>query len=164
MANLHYVGKNGQVPEPTLWEQQKADGQEILNEIARTKLKKLRGALLDRREVEFVVGNAITQLRAQLLRLPLLVASELRDLSYDRLFAIRTRTEKVVHDFLLEVSEALSKAVDPRAVAELEREDEMGQDSAEATRAKEDVAALKKKIANETRRAKRRSKQQAHGH
>ena len=155
---LHYVGINGKVPEPTLWEQHKADGQQILNEIARTKLKKLQGDLLDRREVEFVVGNAIAALRTELLRLPLMIAAELRDLSYDRVFAIRMRMEKVVDDFLLEASEALSKAVDPRAaIAELDaaEEDGVGQDSVEAARAKQ-ALARKKSRANEKRRAKRR--------
>jgi hypothetical protein len=112
MANLHYVPANGKVPEPTLWEQRKADGQEIQNEILRTRLKKLRGELVERREVEFVIGMAMAALREQILRLPLLVAAELRELSSDRVFAIRTRIEHGVHNFLEEASETLCKAVD----------------------------------------------------
>jgi hypothetical protein len=140
---------------------QKADGQQILKGIARTKLKKLRGDLLDRREVEFVVGNAIATLRPHLLRLPLLIASELRELSHDQLHAIRMRVERAVDSFLEEASESLGKAIDPRAaIAELEAEDNVGQDSAEVTRGKEDALARKRVIANEKRRAKRRKASQ----
>jgi hypothetical protein len=111
--------------------------------------------LVATREVEFVVSTAIITLRAQLLRLPLLVVSELRELSHDQLHAIRMRTERAVHAFLQETSAALSKAVDPRAaIAELEEEDSNG----EVTRAKQDALARKRSAANQKRRAKRKAK------
>jgi hypothetical protein len=124
MATIRYVGKNGQAPKPSALERKKETHQEILNEISAIRLKKLRGELVDKREVEFVVSNAIITLRAQLLRLPLLVVAELRELSHDQLHAIRMRTERAVHAFLEETSAALSKAVDPRsAIAELGEND-----------------------------------------
>jgi hypothetical protein len=153
MATIRYVGRDGQAPKPSALERKKETHQEILNEISSLRLKKLRGELVDKREVDFVVSTAIITLRAQLLRLPLLVVSELRELSHDQLHGIRMRTERAVHAFLEEACAALSKAVDPRsAIAELEENESNG----EVSRAKQDALARKRSVANQKRRAKRR--------
>ena len=151
--SLHRQGRPS--PKPSGLERKKETHQEILNEISSLRLKKLRGELVDKREVEFVVSTAIITLRAQLLRLPLLVVAELRELNHDQLHAIRMRAERAVHAFLEETSEALIKAIDPRsAIAELEEEDSNG----EVTRAKQDALARKRSLANAKRRAKRKAK------
>jgi hypothetical protein len=155
MATIRYVGRDGHAPKPSGLEQKKETHHEILNEISSLRLKKLRGELIEKREVEFVVSNAIITLRAQLLRLPLLVVAELRELSHDQLHAIRVRTERAVHAFLEETSAALSRAVEPRsAIAELEEQDSNG----EVTRAKQDALARKRSLANQKRLAKRKAK------
>jgi hypothetical protein len=118
--------------------------------------KRRSGDLLDRPEVEFLLGNALTVLRGQILRLPLLVVAELRGEDCNKVHAIRLRIEHALDSFLEEAAANLEKAADPRGIAALEAEEEgfNGQDSPEAARVKQDAIIRKKKIANAARRAK----------
>jgi hypothetical protein len=140
----------------------------IKNETALSKLKELNGELISRKKVEFFIQNALAILRGQILRLPLLIISELRGEDYNKVHTIKLRIEQAIDSFLDELSERLEKAADLRAaLAALEREEEGSNEQvlpAEAVQARQDAVARKKIAANETRRAKRRSKQQAHGH
>jgi hypothetical protein len=136
----------------------------IKKESEQAKLKRLNGDLLDRRQAEFLFNNALATLRTEILRLPTLICADLRELNYNKVFEIRRRIETTLDTFLSELATNLEKAADPRGVAALDEEEGgNGQDlSAEAVQAKKDALARKKIAANETRRAKRKSKQ-AHG-
>jgi hypothetical protein len=151
MSRVHYVGKNGEPPPLTELEREKLKGQQLANDISQTRLARLRRDLLERREVVFVVENALVILRQQVMRLPSLVCGELRrsSLSREQLFAIRMSMDNAAREFLSEVVAALGKAGDPQeAIAEIVDEPQPSQ--------KEIDAAARRKARTNTKRRERR--------
>jgi hypothetical protein len=152
MARIRYTGANGEEPPLTELEQEKLQGQRITNRISETRLKRLRGDVLEKREVVFVISNAMVILRQALMRLPALVvrAQELRDLTHEQRHAIRMSLDKAIRTALGEASEALGKAGNPReAIAEIVGEAQPSQKDI-------DAMAMKKARTNARRRELRR--------
>lgn len=152
MARIRYTGANGEEPPLTELEKEKLKGQQLANEIAQTKLRRLRHDLLEKREVRFVVETMAVVLRQELMRLPSLVLAELRGmrLGHEQLFAIRMSADKTVRGALEKASVTLERALNPReAIAELVGEEGPSQKEI-------DAAARKKARANAKRRAVRK--------
>jgi hypothetical protein len=76
MAQVHYVGKNGNRE----LDRERIEGLRIQNAIARAKLQRLGGDTVSKREVTFALGHMLLLLRTQILTVPQLVSAELRDL------------------------------------------------------------------------------------
>jgi hypothetical protein len=112
-----------------------------MNAIARTRLAKLSGAVLDRAEVVFVISSALVTLRQHILALPGKICAGIHGLSNSELHGIRMQVEGVVDKALEELADTLEKAVDPKAfLAELAGED--GEtEKAKNARARKEAAA-----------------------
>ena len=153
MARVHYVSANGAEPPLTALEEEKLAGQRLANEISQTRLRKLRQDLLEKREVRFVVETMAVVLRQELMRLPSLVAGDLRSLhlSHDQLFLIRMSVDRTVRSALGKAAETLERALTPRdVIAELVGEKK------EPSQKDVDAAARKKARANAKRAVRRR--------
>jgi len=115
VGNVSYLGvgggKNGSNP---AMEEAKTEALKLQNELSRVKLEKLRGDLLERREVIFVVEHTLVVLRQRILGLPALVCAELRELDHNQLYAIRRKVEGVVDDALTQAADTLVQA--PRKI------------------------------------------------
>jgi hypothetical protein len=156
MSRVHYVGANGEEPPLTELEKEKLKGQRLANDISATRLKRLRGDLLEKREVKFVTDTMAVVARQELMRLPSLVVREreLRGLSHEQLFAIRMSVDKTVRSVLDKASGTLEGALNPRAaIAEIVGEEEQAPSQKDI-----DAAARKKARANAKRRERRGAK------
>jgi hypothetical protein len=152
MSRVHYVSANGKEPPLTELEKEKLNGQRLANDIAQTKLRRLRHDLLEKREVKFVNETMAVVLRQELMRLPSLVMADLRGLhlTHDQLFSIRMSVDKTVRSALAKASDTLQRALNPReAIAELVGEEGPSQKEI-------DVSARKKARVNARRRAARK--------
>jgi hypothetical protein len=157
MSRVHYVGANGEEPPLTELEKEKLKGQQLANDISQTKLKRLRGDLLERREVAFVIDTMAVVLRQELMRAPSLAVREpeLRSLSHEQLHAIRMSVDKTVRSVLNKASETLGKALSPReAIAEMVGDEQASQKEI-------DAAARKKARTNAKRRERRKVRAKA---
>ena len=153
MSRVHYVGANGAEPPLTELEKEKLKGQQLANDISQTRLRKLRQDLLEKREVQFVVSTAAIVLRQELMRLPSLVAGDLRSLhlSHEQLFSIRTSVDRTVRSALSKAADTLERALTPRdLIAELVGEEK------EPSQKEIDAAARKKARSNAKRAVRRR--------
>jgi uncharacterized protein YigA (DUF484 family) len=155
MARHYYVGANGAEPPLTELEREKLKGQQLANEITQTKLAALRGSLLDRREVKFVVETMAIALRQELMRLPSAAVRSLRgsNLSHEVLFSVRTSVEQGVRSALDKASDTLGRALSPRAfISEFAGEEQ------QPSQKDIDTAERRKARANAKRRERRASK------
>jgi hypothetical protein len=151
MATLEYHGKNGN---PAL-DYEKIESLRIQNEISRTKLGKLQGELVSKREVSFVVAYALTTLREHILRVPQLVSADLRGLDLVMVHGIRMRVDESVRRWLEELAETLCQAANAKDFfVELERDDD-----AVETESQKEARERKKDAANAKRREKWQAKQ-----
>ena len=149
---VHYVGANGEEPPLSELEREKLKGQQIANDIAETKLRRIHEEVLEKREVRFVVETMSIVLRQELMRLPSQVITDLRsfNLQHDQLHAIKTSLGKTVRAALGNASDTLRKALSARAAyAELTGRREPSQKAVAAAR-------RKKARANTRRRAVRK--------
>jgi hypothetical protein len=155
MAHITYHGGNGHNPEI---EREKVESLKLANAIQRAKLEKLKGDVIDRREVEFVISSALVTLRTKILQLPKLIAADLQGrLEHAQLHAIKLRVEGQVDRALNELADDLEKSVNPKAFL-----DELtGEDTAEDEQAK-DALIRKKTAAKAKRTAKRNAKRKQH--
>jgi hypothetical protein len=114
VGNVSYLGvgggKNGSNP---AMEEAKTEALKLQNELSRVKLEKLRGDLLEKREVIFLVEHTLVVLRQRILGLPALVCAELRELDHNQLYAVRRKVEGVVDDALTQAADTLVQAVQP---------------------------------------------------
>ena len=148
MAQLHYHGKNGN---PAL-DAEKIEGLRLQNAISRAKLQRLDGELVSKREVTFALSHALILLRSQILTVPQLVASELRDLDTQAQHRVRIRIDDAVHRFLTQLSENMEAAMQSEEFfAKLEAE--------LAGKTDDEAAQLKRDLAKQKRTAKRHAKQ-----
>ena len=135
MANVTYLGgKNGQNPE---LEAAKAEALQIQNELNRLKLEKLKGALIERDKVKFLVADAMVILRSRILDLPRQIIAQLRSfgLDHEQLHGIRMRLEEAARRFLCETIVALERAPNPEeAIKSLMNDDGINGDHMEAIR------------------------------
>ena len=69
MAHISYIGRNG--GQNADLEAAKTEALQFANELTLAKLDKLRGTVVEKRVVEFVLGHALVTLREQILRLRL---------------------------------------------------------------------------------------------
>jgi hypothetical protein len=153
MAHISYIGRNG--GQNADLEAAKTEALQLANELTRAKLDKLRGTVVEKRVVEFVLGQALMTLREQILRLPNLVAAELRGFDHIKVHAIRVRIDDAVRRSLDELGETLAKAVAADDfLAGLPDDDESVDESDEMKAASE----RKRNAANATRREKRPGK------
>ena len=153
MSRVHYVGANGAEPPLTELEKEKLKGQQLANEIAQTRLRRIHEDLLERSEVKFVIETMAVVLRQELMRLPSLVAGDFRalHLSHDQLFSIRVSVDRAVRSALEKAATMLERALTPRdVIAEL-----VGAE--QPSRKVIDKAARKKARANAKRRVRRKA-------
>jgi hypothetical protein len=159
VARIHYIGKNGVPPAPTELELKKIELAETQNALNRTKLDKLRGELVPRREVEFLCASAVIILRQQLLSLPSRLVSELRPhLADAQLFSVQRCADQCVRSWLGETVDLLMQG--PRAakaIAEMEEAENGGADP-EAKAKRTEAEVRKRDEANARRREKRKAK------
>ena len=138
-------------------EEAKTEALKLQNELSRVNLEKLRGDLLERREVIFVVEHTLVVLRQRILGLPALVCAELRELDHNQLYAIRRKVEGVVDDALTQAADTLVQAVQPGGfIARMNAEEDRPviEDTI-------DARDRKRAAVNARRRAKRRAVKQA---
>jgi hypothetical protein len=147
VAQLHYVGKNG---DPAL-DRERIEGLRIANAIARAKLQRLDGELVSKREVTFALSHALILLRTQILTVPGLVSAELRDLDNAQQHRVRTRIEDVVHRFLTQLAENMEAAMHSAEFFEKLKAELAGKTD-------DDAAKLKRDLAKQRRTAKRHAK------
>jgi hypothetical protein len=147
MAQVHYVGKNGNRE----LDRERIEGLRIQNAIARAKLQRLGGDTVSKREVTFALGHMLLLLRTQILTVPQLVSAELRDLDNAQAHRVRQRIEDSIHRFLTQLSENMEAAMSSEEFfAKLEAELRGKQD--------EDAMQLKRAFAKQKRTAKRHAK------
>ena len=154
MAHVSYIGRNGGANAEL--EAAKTEALQIANELARAKLDKLRGTVVERKIVEFVLGHVLATLREQILRLPMFVAADLRGsgLEHNQIHGIRMRINDAVRRSLSESAETLGKAV--------EADDFLvgfnGDDSVVQSAEQKDARERKRTVTNAKRREKRNAK------
>jgi hypothetical protein len=143
MARIDYFGKNGN---PEI-EAEKIEGLRIANMISRAKLARIEGEVVAKREVQFVISHALATLRERILRLPAMIAAELRGFDHPRVHGVRTRVDDMVRRSLDESAETLAHAVSAKDFfAELIAEEQTKEQIA--------IAERKRDAANAKRRAK----------
>jgi hypothetical protein len=159
VAQIHYIGKNGVPPAPSELELKKIELAETQNALSRTKLERLRGELVPRREVEFVTTSAVIVLSRQLLSLPSRLVSELRPhLASENLFTVQRCADQCVRGWLEETTALLLKApAAAEAIVEMEERESGGADP-EAKAKRSEAEARKRDAANARRREKRKAK------
>ena len=152
MAQLHYVGKNG---DPAL-DAERIEAIRLQNAIARTRLQKLNGDVIDRREVEFVISSALVALRTKILQLPKLIVTDLQGrLENAELHGVKLRVEGQVDRALTELAADLEKAVTPKAfIGELAGEDTEGEE-AKSARARKETQAKARRTAKRHEKARK---------
>jgi hypothetical protein len=158
MSRVRYVPANGKEPPLTALELEKLKGQQLANDISQTRLKRLRGDSLERREVKFVTDTMAVVLQQELMRLPSLVVKDLRrvvELSREQLFSIRQSVDATVRCALEKASDTLATALSPReAIAELVGDEQPSQGEI-------DQAARRKARTNAKRRERRKVRAKA---
>ena len=150
MPNVNYVGVGRQNGQNGDLEAAKTEALQLANEITRAKLARLRGDLVGRKEIQFTIGFALARLREDILRIPNLVAVELRGID-DRamVHGIRQRVDQRIRRVLEELAESLALAVStPDFLAAMNGDDPVITDAAKI------AAEQKRDAANAKRRAK----------
>jgi hypothetical protein len=109
VAHIQYIGKNG--GQNADLEREKTEALRLSNEVQRTKLAKLNGDVVGRKEIQFTVGFALARLRENILRLPNLVSAELRGLDRAVVHGVRMRVDQRIRRVLEELGESLALAV-----------------------------------------------------
>lgn len=152
MAKLAYHGKNG---DPVL-DRERIENLRLQNEINRSKLRKLNGDVVDKREVTFMLEQTLALLRTQILTVPQLVSAELRgSLDNTQAHAIRMRVEKAIHGFLEQLAENMERAIrSDEFIAELER-------NLAGNGHDDDLAKFKQDLAKRKRTEKRNEKRKS---
>ena len=149
MAQVHYVGKNGNRE----LDRERIEGLRLSNEIQRVKLQRLGGDMVDKREVTFALSHMLLLLRSQILTVPQLVASELRDLDTQAQHRVRMRVEDAIHGFLEQLAENMERTINSEEfIAELER------NLTGNGKKDDDTEKLRKDLAKKRRTAKRHEK------
>jgi hypothetical protein len=149
MAQLHYHGKNG---DPAL-DAERIEGLRLQNSIARTKLAKLEGSAVDKRRVTFMLSHSLTLLRSQVLTVPQLVASELRDLDTQAQHRVRMRVEDAIRRFLEQLSEGMENAMNSEKFFDKFEAELAGKKDDDAMKLKRDVEKARR---TQKRHAKRK--------
>jgi hypothetical protein len=154
VATISYLGKGNKNGHGDELDREKIEGLRLQNAISRTKLAKLSGDVLDRRQVEFVVSSALVTLRQRILALPGKICAGIHGLNNTELHTVRMQVERVADGALEELADTLGKTVNPKAfIDELAGEDAEGEEAKAARIRKETQAKAK-------RTAKRHEKQQ----
>ena len=148
MAHVSYIGRNGGGNGDL--EAAKTEALQLANELTRAKLRKLQGELVEKREVTFVLGHALATLREQILRVPQLVAAELRGLEHIQAHTIRMRVDESIRRSLNETAETLCQAVNAKDFFAA-----LDADNVAETAEAKDARERKRDAANAKRRAKR---------
>jgi hypothetical protein len=154
MGNVTYLGgRNGQNP---ALERAKATALELQNELNRLKLEKLKGNLVEKDKVKFLIGNSLVVLRARILEeLPRQLTAQLRGhIEHAHLHGIRMKIEETARKWLHETASALEQSADPqKAIDALDKDNETVEDERVET-----ARELKRETLNRRRREKRRAK------
>jgi hypothetical protein len=150
VAKLVYHGKNGN---PAI-DLERIESLRLANAIARSKLARIDGEVVSKRQVTFMLGYTLTLLRTQILTIPQLVSAELRALdNAQAAHSIRMRVEKSIYGFLEQLSVNMERAHrSDEFIAAVERELSGVENS-------KDTAELKQDLAKKRRTAKRHAKQ-----
>jgi hypothetical protein len=149
VAHIQYIGKNGGANGDL--EAAKTEALQLANEITRAKLARLRGDVVGRKEIQFTIGFALTRLRENILRLPMLITAELRATGIDHVIVhgVRMRVDQRIRRALEELAESLALAVSaPDFLAKMNGDDEIITDAAKI------AADRKRDLANAKRREK----------
>ena len=151
MAQVHYVGKNGNRE----LDRERIENLRLANEIQRVKLQRLGGDMVSKREVTFALGHMLLLLRTQILTIPALVSAEMRGiLDPVKAHDVRQRVERSVHGFLTQLAEHMEAAMNSEEFFE-KLEAEL------AGRKDEDTEKLKRDLAKQKRTAKRHAKRKS---
>ena len=150
MPNVNYVGVGRHNGGNGNLEREKTEALRLSNEITRAKLARLRGDVVGRKEIQFTIGFALARCREDILRIPNLVAVELRGID-DRtmVHSIRERVNARIRRVLEELAETLALAVSAPDFL-----DRMNGDDAVIADAAKIAAERKRDAANAKRRAK----------
>ncbi len=157
MPNVNYVGVGRNNGGNGDLERAKTEALRLQNEITRAKLAKMRGDVVGRKEIQFTIGFALARCREDILRIPNLVAVELRGLD-DRavVHGIRQRVDQRIRRVLEELAESLALAVSAEDfLAKMNGDDAVIADAAKAARER------KRDLANQRRREKYAAKHKA---
>jgi hypothetical protein len=151
MARIRYTGSNGEEPPLTELEREKLRGQQIANEIAQTKLRRLHEEILERREVKWVYETTMIILRQEMMRWPSLAvrAPELLHLlSHEQLHAVRMSFDQFIRAELVKARGTLEKALrSPREViAEFVGAEEPSQKEVDAMERKKARANARRRV------------------
>ena len=90
---------------------ERIEGLRIQNAIQRSKLSRLDGELVSKREVTFALSHALMLLRSQILTVPGLVSAELREVDTQAHHRVRMRIEDAIHRFLEQLAEGMEAAM-----------------------------------------------------
>ena len=149
MARIHYVGANGASLPLSELEREKLKGQQIANDIAETRLRRIHEEVLEKREVKFVVETMSIVLRQELMRAPAQAITDLRgqNLTHDQLHAIKMSLDKTVRTALGNADDTLTKALNAReAYAELTGQREPSPKAVAAAKRKKERANAKRRV------------------
>jgi hypothetical protein len=151
MAHVSYIGgKNGKL------EGVKAEALALANDMTRLKLAQMRGTLVSRKEVSFVIRDILVILQQKFLQLPRQVLAELRDLDPVCAHSIQMHVDSLVRQALKEAVDSFNKAMEStRFVDVLRDENETAPSESEAAKAD---AEYKHMLALARRRERRREK------
>jgi hypothetical protein len=149
MAHVSYIGRtagsNGEL------EKAKTEALQLQNELTRVRLEKLRGDVVEKREVQFALGYALTTLREHILRVPQLVTAALRGFDHAVVHGIRMRIDESVRRSLEELAETLCRAVSAKDFfASLDNDEDN-------PKVEDDDAVARKKAAVNARRREKRA-------
>jgi len=151
VATITYLGKGNKNGRGDEIDREKIEGLRLQNAISRARLARIDGEVVSKREVAFMLGHMLLLLRTQILTVPMLVSSELRDLDNAQAHRVRTRVEDVVHRFLTQLAEGMEAAMHGEEfLAKLE--------ASLAGKSDEDAAQLKHDLAKRRRTEKRHAK------
>jgi hypothetical protein len=151
VATISYLGKGNKNGHGDELDREKIEGLRLQNAIARSKLQRLAGEFVSKREVTFALSHALILLRTQILTVPGLVSAELRDLDTQAQHRVRMRVEGAVHRFLTQLSENMEAAMHSEEfIAKLKAE--------LAGKTDDDAAKLKRDLAKQKRTEKRNAK------
>jgi hypothetical protein len=151
MAQVHYVGKNGNRE----LDRERIENLRLANEIQRVKLQRLGGDMVSKREVTFALGHMLLLLRTQILTIPALVSAEMRGiLDPVKAHDVRQRVERSVHGFLTQLAENMEATINSEEFIEKLEASLSGKTDEDAAQLKHDFA---KRRRTEKRNARKKT-------
>ena len=146
---VHYVGANGEEPPLSELEREKLKGQQLANDIAETKLRRIHGEVIEKDTVEFLVKDTVIKLQQGIMRAASQALIDLRsfNLPHEQLHAIKMSLDRSFRAELDKMADAFEKIPTPReAYAEIVGEREPSPKAVAAARRKKARANAKRRV------------------